>query len=103
MKPAVSIITKRVDYLDCYYLIIPDIAAGLPDRFTVYVLPTSGGVQQKNNGDKRVKIIGRELDLPYSRRLVREHHRKHLLKMKKERNKVLRAQMTEFLYRNNRR
>lgn len=61
----VAIITKRIDYYDRYFLIVPNIAAGRKGRYTVYRIPTSCG--------QRVRIIGRELTLADSKRIVREH------------------------------
>jgi len=59
--------TKRVGYYGGYYLIVPDHAAGRRNRFTVYRIPTSGGIGYSGG----VKVIGRELPLGYSRKLAK--------------------------------
>lgn len=61
----VAIITTRIDYNSCYFLIVPDIAAGSIKKYTVYKIPTSSG--------QRVKIIGRELTLGNCKRLVKKY------------------------------
>lgn len=49
----------RIKYNDYYILILPDIAAGKTPRYTVYKIPSSPA--------KRIKIIGRELDIRTAR------------------------------------
>lgn len=63
LKDSVAVITKRIDYDDCYYLIVPDIAAGSLGRYTVYRIPASPS--------RKVKIVGRELPLEYSKEYVK--------------------------------
>lgn len=68
MKTLLLETTKRVGYEGRYYLIVPDHAAGRRNRFTVYRIPTSGGIGTSGG----VKVIGRELPLGYSRKLVKQ-------------------------------
>jgi hypothetical protein len=56
--------TERVGYYGCYYLIVPDHAAGHRGRYTVYRIPASPS--------RRVKIVGRELPLAYARKYARK-------------------------------
>lgn len=57
-------VTKRVGYSGCYYLVVPDHAAGRRNRFTVYRVPSSPA--------GRVKVVGRELPLGYARKYIKE-------------------------------
>lgn len=54
--------THRVGYNGSYYLIIPDHAAGIPGRYTVYKIPSTPA--------KKIKIIGRSLSLGLARRMT---------------------------------
>lgn len=56
---------KRIDYNDYYCLIVPDMAAGLKYRYTVYRITASPR-------KKSIKIIGRELDLPLAKKVARK-------------------------------
>ena len=56
------IVKKRVGYDGSYFLIIPDHAAGLPNRYTVYRVPASPS--------RRIKIVGRELDLKTANKIA---------------------------------
>jgi hypothetical protein len=64
LKESVAVITKRIDYDDSYYLIVPNIAAGSLGRYTVYRIPTSTA--------RKVKIVGRELPLEYAKDYVKQ-------------------------------
>lgn len=68
-KPAfwerAAVLTKKIDRADAYFMIVPDNAAGLPNRFTLYRIPSSPS--------GRMKILGRELPLAHCRRIVREN------------------------------
>lgn len=57
---------KRIGYEGCYFLIVPDHAAGKRNRFTLYRVPTAPRVA-KSGG---VKVLGRELTLAHCRRLA---------------------------------
>jgi hypothetical protein len=54
---------SRVGYDGCYYLIVPDHAAGSPNRYTVYKIPASP--------NRRVRVVGRELPIGFAHRYVR--------------------------------
>lgn len=59
------IFTKtRVGYYGHYYLIVPDHAAGMRNRFTVYRIPASPS--------RRIKVVGRELTLGHAKRVVEQ-------------------------------
>jgi hypothetical protein len=58
----VIITTKRVGYDGSYCLIVPDHAAGNPNRYTVYKIPASPS--------RRTKIIGRELPLSCAKKIA---------------------------------
>lgn len=58
--------THRINYDDCYILILPDMAAGRKSRYTVYKIPSS-------DGSKKIKIIGRELDIRTARKIAKEY------------------------------
>lgn len=55
-------IKTLVGYDGRHYIIIPDEAAGMRHRYSVYQIPASPS--------RRIKIIGRELDLKLARKLV---------------------------------
>lgn len=56
---------SRVGYHGHYFVIIPDHAAGLPGRFTTYRVPASPS--------RSIKIIGRELTLAESKRIIERY------------------------------
>jgi hypothetical protein len=58
-----------------YYLIVPDMAAGRKFRFTVYRIPSSPS--------RRVKIIGRELDMITAQKVIRSWKKKDLIAQNK--------------------
>lgn len=58
---SVVVVIERIDYDDFYFFIVPDIAAGRQDRYTIYRVPSSPS--------RGVKIIGRELPLEHARSL----------------------------------
>jgi len=63
MRKSVNVqVTQRVGYDGCYYLFVPDHAAGRRNRFTVYRIPASPS--------RRIKIVGRELPLGYAKKYV---------------------------------
>lgn len=55
----------RINYNDCYILIIPNMAAGHKNRYTVYKISSSE--------IKKPKIIGRELDIRTARKIASEY------------------------------
>lgn len=55
---------EKIEYNEGYFLIVPDAAAGSPDRFTVYRIPSSPS--------RRVRVIGRELPLGTAREVIRQ-------------------------------
>jgi len=63
----VTIVTKRIEYEDYYFLILPDIAAGSKGRYTVYRISSSPGTTG------RCVVIGRELKLAYCKKLVAKY------------------------------
>jgi len=62
---------KRVGYYGCYFVIVPDHAAGRRKRFTVYRIPATPSA--------RVRIVGRELTFGFAKKYV---HRLMNKKMK---------------------
>lgn len=50
-----------------YFFIVPDNAAGQPDRYTVYKLPPSPSQFRL----EQIEIIGRELDLETAKRVIK--------------------------------
>lgn len=56
------VIKNRIGYDNHYCLIVPDHAAGMRNRFTVYRIPSCPG--------KRIRIIGRELPLGFARKIA---------------------------------
>ncbi len=63
MGSNLALIKKRIPYEGNYFLIVPDIAAGRRFRYTVYKIPSSPS--------RRIKVIGREIDLKTARRIVK--------------------------------
>lgn len=59
---------RRVGHGGCYYVIVPDHAAGLPRRFTVYRVPASPS--------RRVRIVGRELRFNDALGIMHDRERK---------------------------
>lgn len=55
----------RINYNDCYILIVPNMAAGKKPRYTVYKIPSSEA--------GKIKIIGRELNIKTARKIAREY------------------------------
>lgn len=65
MKSQHILETKRlVGYHGCYFLIVPDHAAGRRFRYTIYRIPAAPS--------GRVRVVGRELDLKYARAYVKK-------------------------------
>lgn len=64
--------TARVEYENFYILIVPDIASGSKGRYTVYKIPSSPS--------RRIKVIGRELNLTFAKKLSKEVKCGHKLK-----------------------
>lgn len=59
-------VTQRVSRRDGrYYLIVPDHAAGLPRRYTVYLIPSSPS--------QPVLVLGRELPINVCKSVIRKH------------------------------
>ena len=56
---------RRVGYDGKYALIVPDHAAGKPNRFTVYLIPSSPS--------RKVRVVGQELTLGVSKRIAKHH------------------------------
>lgn len=57
--------THRINHDDCYILILPDMAAGIKNRYTVYKIPSSPA--------NKIKIIGRELDIRTARKIAKQY------------------------------
>lgn len=73
--------TRRAGYYGVYFLIVPDNAAGLPGRYTVYRVPSSPR--------RRIRVVGRELPLGFARkhvaRLMEKERKSHQQKQKRMR------------------
>ena len=69
---------RRVGYDRCYYLVVPDHAAGRRHRYTVYRIPSSPA--------RPVRIVGRELSRGYALKIARLHvsgqYRQHIREMR---------------------
>lgn len=76
MKAIILAETKRVGYHGVYFLVVPDHASGHMNRYTVYQVPASPG--------RKIKIIGRELPMSDSKRVINEAIAKHKAKVDKE-------------------
>ncbi len=55
----------RINYNDCYILIIPNMAAGHKNRYSVYKISSSE--------NKKPEIIGRELDIQTARKIASKY------------------------------
>lgn len=72
-KSNVAVITQRIDYKGFYFLIVPDMAAGSKDAYTVYRIPSSPS--------RRIKIIARECSLDFCKKLIKDYPKVKDLRM----------------------
>lgn len=70
----VALITQRIDYKAFYFLIVPDMAAGRKDAYTVYRIPSSPS--------RRIKVIARECDLDFCKKLCKNYNKPPTKKQK---------------------
>lgn len=78
--------TVRVGYEGCYLLIVPDHAAGMRDRFTVYLVPSSPS--------RPVIVVGQELDNKLARQVARRAGKEY-----QQRSKALAGAWLEYAVR----
>lgn len=71
----VTIVKKRIEYEDYYFVILPDIAAGLK-RYTAYRIGSSPGAGKQG----RTKVIARGCSLKICKKVVRDYPKPKRLK-----------------------
>lgn len=84
----------KVGYHGCYFVILPDHAAGLPHRYTVWRLGSSPRVG-KGGG---AVVVGRELDLPCAKKLLKRLSEEAIAKGQKLLARDLKARAANEAY-----